>query len=205
MGHAQLKTLLRWHRLPLWHWIMVGTWQGAGWDSSGKTAVIKISRMWKLAFRVQLREELKAWKETCWDCGKRWGLRKRAHVWKKRIVPSVLLTCLKRHGHFQPFVMYQLLGHKRYHHQIWLNLYSDWNCLCSWNECNYMDEKLTIKHHSFCTRWPRSGISVDTAVLLQSSLGMSNNIDYFPPNSLLASLLLPLLFCCLIPGTMTNV
>lgn len=64
-GNIQLKTLLRWHRLPLWHWITAGTWQGVGWDLSGKRAAIIMSRMSKLAFRVQLWEELKAWKETC--------------------------------------------------------------------------------------------------------------------------------------------
>lgn len=36
-GDAQLKGLLRWHRLPVWRWVVVGTRGGASWDPSGKS------------------------------------------------------------------------------------------------------------------------------------------------------------------------
>lgn len=143
-------------------------------------AVTKMSRRWKLAVRVQLWEELKAWKETGWDCGKRLGLRKDSCVKGEDTplnpphLPAVSQCLPTLHDS-------SVTGTREAASpSVRLDLYSNWNCLYSWNERNYLDEKLAIKHHSFCRRWLRIWIAADTAVLLQSSLGTSSTVaDYF--------------------------
>lgn len=146
-------------------------------------AVTKISWRWKLAIRLQLWEELKAWKETGWDCGKKLGLRKGLCV-KGEETPLNPLHLPEMSWWLPTLHDSSVTGTREVASpSVGLDLYSDWSCLYSWNELNYLDEKLAIKHHSFCTRWPRTWIPADTAVLLQPSLGTSSTVvDNFSPD-----------------------